>query len=227
MALDDASKALLDELAAGDPTPLHELTLEQARGAFGPELARRVGDGPEMRRVGAPRLCDACSCHRMAARADRLLPRRRLGGRSAGRDRDARAVLAAGPGAWSRSPSTGSPPSIIPGRGRGRLGRAAAGARSAAGLPLIVAGDSAGGNLAAVVAQRHPEGPAVALQVLVEPVTDADTETASYATRKPADRHAREHEWFSTTTRRTSPPDAIRDRAVARGSLRARRPRSS
>ena len=48
-------------------------------------------------------------------------------------------------------------------------------------LPLIVAGESAGGNLAAVVAQRSVhEGPALALQVLVEPVTDADTETASY-----------------------------------------------
>ena len=46
---------------------------------------------------------------------------------------------------------------------------------------LAVAGDSAGGNLAAVVAQRSVhEGPALALQILVEPVTDSDTETASY-----------------------------------------------
>lgn len=51
-----------------------------------------------------------------------------------------------------------------------------------AGVPLIVSGDSAGGNLAAVVAQRaHAEGgPAIALQVLVYPVTDADVDTASY-----------------------------------------------
>ena len=49
-------------------------------------------------------------------------------------------------------------------------------------LPLIVAGDSAGGNLAAVVAQRaaRPGGPEIALQVLVYPVTDCDTENASY-----------------------------------------------
>jgi acetyl esterase len=52
-------------------------------------------------------------------------------------------------------------------------------AEYAAGLPLIVAGDSAGGNLAAVVSQRT-DGPAIALQILIEPVTDTDTETASY-----------------------------------------------
>ena len=50
MGLDDASKALLEELAADDPPPLHELTLEQAR-AFGIAMARRFGDGPEMERV--------------------------------------------------------------------------------------------------------------------------------------------------------------------------------
>lgn len=50
-------------------------------------------------------------------------------------------------------------------------------------LPLIVAGDSAGGNLAAVVAQRAKKegGPAISLQVLVYPVTDAAMNTASFA----------------------------------------------
>ena len=49
-------------------------------------------------------------------------------------------------------------------------------------VPLIVAGDSAGGNLSAVVAQRAKRegGPAIDLQVLVYPVTDCDTENASY-----------------------------------------------
>src|SRR5689334_12419470 len=44
-------------------------------------------------------------------------------------------------------------------------------------LPLIVAGESAGGNLAAVVARRSAErgGPGVLLQVLICPVTDSDT----------------------------------------------------
>jgi acetyl esterase len=49
-------------------------------------------------------------------------------------------------------------------------------------LPLIVAGSSAGGNLAAVVARRSAErgGPRVLQQVLIYPVTDSDTGSLSY-----------------------------------------------
>ncbi|MCP3982870.1 MAG: alpha/beta hydrolase [bacterium] len=47
---------------------------------------------------------------------------------------------------------------------------------------LAVGGDSAGGNLAAVVAQmaRERGGPELAFQLLIYPVTDADFERASY-----------------------------------------------
>src|SRR5437870_8274937 len=47
---------------------------------------------------------------------------------------------------------------------------------------IAVGGDSAGGNLAAVVAllARDAGAPAIALQVLLYPVTDVGTETASY-----------------------------------------------
>ncbi|MET0819952.1 MAG: alpha/beta hydrolase [Aeromicrobium sp.] len=49
-------------------------------------------------------------------------------------------------------------------------------------VPLIVAGDSAGGNLATVVARRARDagGPAVSQQVLVYPVTDADLDSSTY-----------------------------------------------
>jgi acetyl esterase len=49
-------------------------------------------------------------------------------------------------------------------------------------VPLIVAGDSAGGNLAAVMAlrARDTDGPAIALQVLIYPVVDADFDRPSY-----------------------------------------------
>jgi acetyl esterase len=50
------------------------------------------------------------------------------------------------------------------------------------GRPLVVAGDSAGGNLAAVSALRARDtgGPSLAFQVLVYPVTDYDLDRKSY-----------------------------------------------
>lgn len=52
----------------------------------------------------------------------------------------------------------------------------------ARGRPVVVAGDSAGGNLAAVTALRARDagGPAITLQVLVYPVVDCDTDRRSY-----------------------------------------------
>ncbi len=49
-------------------------------------------------------------------------------------------------------------------------------------VPIVVAGDSAGGNLSTVTAQRSRDrgGPAIAFQGLVYPVTDADVDNASY-----------------------------------------------
>jgi acetyl esterase len=49
-------------------------------------------------------------------------------------------------------------------------------------VPVIVAGDSAGGNLAAVMARRARSngGPRISLQVLIYPVTDCDLATTSY-----------------------------------------------
>jgi acetyl esterase len=52
----------------------------------------------------------------------------------------------------------------------------------AGGRPVVVAGDSAGGNLAAVSALRARDsgGPATVLQVLVYPVVDCDLDRLSY-----------------------------------------------
>jgi acetyl esterase len=189
MALDNASQALLEELAAGDPTPLHELTVEQAR-AFGAAMARRFGDGPEMERVerhtvlaadGTP-LSIRMLVPRGGARA--LIVFYHGGGwvsgsvdevETLGRMLAERAGCAVALAEYRLAPEHPFPAAVED---------AWAALEWAAGrgeLPLIVAGDSAGANLAAVVAQRSVrEGPALALQVLVEPVTDSDTETASY-----------------------------------------------
>jgi len=50
-------------------------------------------------------------------------------------------------------------------------------------VPMIVMGDSAGGNLSAVVAQkaRDAGAPELAAQVLIYPVTDADLDNDTYA----------------------------------------------
>ncbi len=50
------------------------------------------------------------------------------------------------------------------------------------GVPVVVAGDSAGGNLATVCAilARDNKGPEIALQIMMYPVCDCDTETQSY-----------------------------------------------
>lgn len=53
-------------------------------------------------------------------------------------------------------------------------------APAGAGLPLVLAGDSAGGNLATVTARRLRGQVPVALQILAYPVTDSDTDTRSY-----------------------------------------------
>ncbi|MBO0728409.1 MAG: alpha/beta hydrolase [Acidimicrobiaceae bacterium] len=49
-------------------------------------------------------------------------------------------------------------------------------------VPIVVAGDSAGGNLSAVMClkARDAGGPPIAMQVLIYPVTDCDFETTSY-----------------------------------------------
>jgi acetyl esterase len=196
MALDEATTSFLAQMAASGAKPLHEMTPEEAR-AMGVELCALFGPAPEMLRVEESSIATDDG----GALAVRLLvPSERPQGlvvyfhgggwvvgaldewdtlaRRLAERTDCAVVLvdyrlapehrhpAAAEDAWTA------------------LRWAAAHSREITGaeVPLIVAGDSAGGNLAAVVSRRARDeaGPEIALQVLVYPVTDCDLETASY-----------------------------------------------
>lgn len=95
-------------------------------------------------------------------------------------------------------------------------------------VPIIVAGDSAGGNLAAVTCLRARDrrGPAIAMQVLVYPVTDADTGNASYLAEENQlmlDREAMIWFWdhYLPARERRAEPDASPLRAANLGGLPA------
>jgi acetyl esterase len=97
-------------------------------------------------------------------------------------------------------------------------------------LPLIVAGEGAGGNLAAVVARRSAEraagpaagpaaSPAVDLQILICPITDCDFDSLSYtdpANQPQLDRDAMIWSWdhYAPDIRARSHPDASPLQAV-------------
>jgi acetyl esterase len=196
VALDSATKALLEQMAAAGGKPLHESSPEEAR-ELGKAIAAMAGPSPVMGRVEdldvpgpdgdvpvrvivprqgargvvvylhgggwvigsideyeilARKLAERTSCAVVLVEY-RLAPEHRY--------------PAAVSDSWAGLQWADAHRADIAGR---------------ADVPLIVAGDSAGGNLAAVMAQRARDrgGPDIALQVLVYPVTDADFETPSY-----------------------------------------------
>jgi acetyl esterase len=194
--LDEASTGLMRQLAEAGGRPLHEIPVAEARAASLAMLSR-LGQGPEMSRIeehsipvgrqligarvlvpygelrgvivyyhgggwvmGALDQFDPV-CRLLAERAAcavvlvdyRLAPEHRFPAAI----EDAWAALS-----WVQAemPRLGLSPDT----------------------PYVVAGDSSGGNLAAVVALRARSGggPRLAMQVLVYPVTDANFDTASY-----------------------------------------------
>ena len=196
MPLDEATAALLEQLTASRDRPLHEMTPQEARGVVA-AMRGEAAPGPEMAEVRDTRVrvsgglipVRVLTPGRSPARRHRVLPRRRLG-HSAGWTNRMRSPAGwrSGRSAWwscrttGSRPNTGSrPPSMTPGRpwaGPPRTRPELAGGPA----PLIVAGDSAGGNLAAVMTQRAVArgGPPIAVQVLAYPVTDCDLDTTSY-----------------------------------------------
>jgi acetyl esterase len=210
MALDQATTALLEQMAASGAKPLHELGPAEARGLMaamrgeetpGPDMASvrdtrvRASGGFVPVRVLVPvqqprgvivyyhgggwvigGLADFDKLGRLLAQRTgctvvlvdyRLAPEYRF---PTAVD-DSWAALR-----WADERRAELAGTELPGPGLAGTGP------TDAAVPLIVAGDSAGGNLSAIMAMRASAagGPRIALQVLVYPVTDCDLESTSY-----------------------------------------------
>ena len=194
MALDEATAALLAQLAGTGTRPLHELTPAEARG-LAAALRGQQPLGPEMARVRDARVRAAGGTFPVRVLVPGERPRgvivyyhgggwvlggiddSDLLGRELARRTGCAVVL---PG-YRLAPEYRYPTAVEDSQAALRWAADHLAGIAGAQVPLIVAGDSAGGNLAAVVARRaRLAGPAIAAQVLVYPVTDCDFATTSY-----------------------------------------------
>ena len=184
--LDEPSAEFIATLAASGLPPLHELSPQQARAA-GAALVELHGSGPEMLRV------EDVDCGRLLVPTERcrgVIVYYHGGGWVTGgldefdtlarrlAQRTGCAVVLVD---YRLAPEHRYPAAVED--AWTALNWTAAHVEEIAGsaVPLIVAGDSAGGCLAALVAQQSREaGPEIALQVLVYPVTDCDLDRGSY-----------------------------------------------
>jgi acetyl esterase len=195
MALDEATTKFLNLLVEGGGPPLHEMTPDEAR-ALGPKLRSLCADGPEVARVAdlqAPGPAGAVPIRLYAPEglARGLVVYLHGGGWVVGAldewdplarelvDRSGCAVALVD---YRLAPEHRYPAAVDD--AWAALTWACEHVEELAGgaVPVVVAGDSAGGNLAAVLARRARDagGPELALQVLVYPVSDCDFHTASY-----------------------------------------------
>jgi acetyl esterase len=195
MALDAATTAFLEEMAKAGGKGIHEMTPQEAR-ALGAQLKELYGPGPEVAQVidhtvptpdgssftirvlvpeGAPRGM-LIYYHGGGWVIGALEEFDNLGRRLANRTGCAVALVDYRLAPEHRYPTAADDAYLA-------LEWVAAHLKEhGVSWPIIVAGDSAGGNLAAVVAQRARDnaGPAIAMQALVYPVTDANFEHPSY-----------------------------------------------
>ncbi len=195
MPLDWATAELLEQMAAGGGKPLHESSVEEAR-ALAAGLADQVGPAPAMFRVeehslavpgGAVPLRVLVPLERPAG----VIVYYHGGGWVVGSidetdtvarklaERTSCAVVLVD---YRLAPEHRYPVAVEDSWAALEWVGEHLESIAAPGAPLFVAGDSAGGNLAAVMALRARDrgGPAIAAQILIYPVTDADFERPSY-----------------------------------------------
>ncbi len=196
MALDEATVGFLTQLAEGGGRPLDELTPEEARG-FMAMLADLSGPGPEVERAYDVELA-AADGGSFTVRV--LVPAGDIGalvvyyhgggwviGNVNEYDNLARTLANSLHAAvvnvdYRLAPEHRYPAAADDAWTALQWAHTEAAEIAGGPVPLIVMGDSAGGNLSAVVAQkaRDAGGPGLAAQVLVYPVTDADLDNDSY-----------------------------------------------
>ena len=195
MAVDEATSALLAQMAQSGMKPLHEMTPEEARG-FGGALREMYGPGPEVgavteHSVPADGGTIGVRAYAPAGPARALIVYYHGGGWVIGApdefdtlarqmvDRTGAAVALVD---YRLAPEHRYPVAAQDAWAALRWADAHLEELAGSRVPLIVAGDSAGGNLSAIVVQRAKAtgGPDISLQVLVYPVTDCDLDNASY-----------------------------------------------
>ena len=195
MTLDFATAELLEQMAEGGGKPLHESTVAEAR-ALGAGLAELNGPAPAMVRVEEHSLAVPGG----AVPLRLLVPLERPAGvivyyhgggwvigaidefDTLARKLAERTSCAVVLVDYRLAPEHRYPVAVDDSYAALEWAAARLDEIAGPGAPLFVAGDSAGGNLAAVMALRARDrgGPPIAAQVLVYPVTDADFERPSY-----------------------------------------------
>jgi acetyl esterase len=208
MALHPQAQKFLDMAAEAGGPPLSEMTVEQARG-LPPLLGQLVGEGPAVESVRdieipGPAGTIPARVYEPSASPSGTVVYYHGGGWVVGGLDDWDAILrmlAVESGArivsvdYRLAPEHPFPAAHEDADAAARW----IASELAGGAPIVVAGDSAGGNLATVVALHAREGgPQIALQVLLYPAVDADTTTENYDNYR--DTHyflnTPEMEWF-------------------------------
>ena len=196
MAVDEATAALLAQMAASGARPLHEMTAAQAR-EFAAAMSVPGDPGPDMTDVRNTRVHTGGGAFPIRILTPCQDPRGVIvyyhGGGwvlgeidsfdALGRQLAARTKCTVVLVDYRMAPEYRFP-TAVEDSWAALLWTAEHLTETVGGVnaPLIVAGDSAGGNLSAVMAQRAKKagGPVIGLQVLVYPVTDCDINTTSY-----------------------------------------------
>ncbi|MDI2030441.1 alpha/beta hydrolase [Saccharopolyspora sp. TS4A08] len=196
MSLEPASQAFLAELAASGDPPIHESTPAVAR-MSGPILAGLSGRGPEVASVRNLKLDGAGGAFRVRVLRPEGEPQAVLvyfhgGGWVLGDidlqyDHLARKLASLTRSTvvlvnYRKAPEHPFPTAIEDSFTGLTWVAEHADELAPPGVPLIVAGDSAGGNIAAVMTLRARDRgrPRIDYQVLVYPVTDCDFDRPSY-----------------------------------------------